>query len=412
MFKLNYIDLFAGAGGLSEGFVQAGFKPVAHVEVDKAGCNTLRTRAAFHYLQGSAGAGQYYRYVSGKIGRDEFYECIPKEVLEAVINLAIGQDNEAIFDAIEKRASKDEIDLIVGGPPCQAYSVVGRAPLRGKANDERKLLYLEYGKFLERYRPKMFVFENVPGLLSASGGKYFEDLKECYRKLGYSVDVRLLNAWDFGVMQARKRIIIVGWLSKMSLGFPELEQVINERTSAEIFEDLPRIGPACTQNVQKYRTKTNAYLEDSGIRNGIDYVTQHVTRPQNSRDLDIYALAIEEMNEGRRLKNSSIPEKLRTQKNITDFLDRFKVVGPKPHTVIAHIAKDGHHFIHPDRSQRRSLSVREAARIQSFPDDYFFEGVRENMFRSAAFRQIGNAVPPLMAQAIANSIKKELHSVI
>jgi DNA (cytosine-5)-methyltransferase 1 len=109
-----------------------------------------------------------------------------------------------------------------------------------------------------------------------------------------------------------------------------------------------------------------------------------------------------------RLKNNEIPEKMRTQRNMTDFLDRFKVVDVKPHTMIAHIAKDGHHFIHPDISQLRSISVREAARIQSFPDDYYFEGTDERPSRTDAFKQIGNAVPPLLAEKIAEAIKGRL----
>ena len=148
-------------------------------------------------------------------------------------------------------------------------------------------------------------------------------------------------------------------------------------------------------------------MEDSGIRNCVDFVSQHVTRPHNDRDLSIYKLAIKKMKKGYRIKNDQIPEKMRTQNNTTDFLDRFKVVGTLPHTMIAHIAKDGHHFIHPDEGQCRSISVREAARIQSFPDDYYFEGVREGVFRSPAFRQIGNAVPPLMAKEIAIKLKTQ-----
>ncbi len=125
-------------------------------------------------------------------------------------------------------------------------------------------------------------------------------------------------------------------------------------------------------------------------------------RPHNNRDLAIYKMAIKLLNkQGKRLKNFDIPEEERTQKNVEDFTDRFKVVDVKPHTMIAHIAKDGHHFIHPDIKQLRSISVREAARIQSFPDDFYFEGCKEYIYRTAAFRQIGNAVPPVMANEIA-----------
>src|SRR5690606_28202968 len=128
----------------------------------------------------------------------------------------------------------------------------------------------------------------------------------------------------------------------------------------------------------------------------------HVARPHNERDLEIYKIAIKKLKKGERLRYPDLPEKLKTHNNQKSFLDRFKVVDPKglSHTMVAHIAKDGHHYIHPSLKQVRSLSVREAARIQSFPDNYYFEGGR-----SAAFRQIGNAVPPLMAKEIASKIK-------
>ena len=131
-------------------------------------------------------------------------------------------------------------------------------------------------------------------------------------------------------------------------------------------------------------------------------------KPHNDKDLAIYKLAVEQYGKGILIKNNTIPDSLRTQNNTTDFLDRFKVVGDIPHTMIAHIAKDGHHFIYNSENQTRSISVREAARIQSFPDNYYFEGELEYGNRTAAFRQIGNAVPPLMAEKIAKTIKKNL----
>ena len=142
------------------------------------------------------------------------------------------------------------------------------------------------------------------------------------------------------------------------------------------------------------------------LRNGVDFVTQHIARPHNVRDLKIYQIAINKwLNESKRLKYPDLPSALKTHKNEKAFVDRFKVVDINglSHTMVAHIAKDGHHYIYPDTKQVRSISVREAARIQSFPDDYYFEGGR-----TAAFRQIGNAVPPLMAKEIACQIKKQL----
>ena len=146
-----------------------------------------------------------------------------------------------------------------------------------------------------------------------------------------------------------------------------------------------------------------SYLLTSGIRNEDEnFVTQNITRPLNPNDAKIYAYAILKWNEEHtRIKNNTLPEEIRTQNNETSFLDRFKVVDGKgySHTVIAHLSKDGHYYINPNKKYNRSISVREAARIQSFPDNFYFEG-----HRSAKFKQIGNAVPPLMAKKIATSI--------
>jgi DNA (cytosine-5)-methyltransferase 1 len=156
--------------------------------------------------------------------------------------------------------------------------------------------------------------------------------------------------------------------------------------------------------IAQYTKPANEYLLNSGIRNGSVFTTQHIARNHNGLDLEIYQIAIRKwLNERKRLSYLELPEDLQRHKNRSSFLDRFKVVNHLglSHTMVAHISKDGHHYIYPDLDQVRSISVREAARIQSFPDDYFFEGGR-----TAAFRQIGNAVPPLMAQNIAKTLKE------
>jgi DNA (cytosine-5)-methyltransferase 1 len=298
------------------------------------------------------------------------------------------------------------IDLIVGGPPCQAYSYIGRAALRNKANeDQRNFLYKDYGKFLTRYKPKVFVFENVPGLITAGEGKHFKNLKSYFKRIGYFLEVKAVNAFDFGVVQNRQRLIIIGWRKDIKFSYPEFIKINHHWNRDDIFFDLPEIKPNHNDRISYYKKVPNEYLSKMAIRNCVDFVSQHVTRPHNKKDIAIYKLAVEKLEfEGKILKNNEIPKKIRTQKNTTDFLDRFKVVGIKPHAIIAHLSKDGHHFIYPSTKQLRSISVREAARIQSFPDNYFFEGIEENPNRSAAFRQIGNAVPPLMAFEIAKVI--------
>jgi len=406
MRKMTFIDVFAGAGGLSEGFVKAGFEPIAHVEMDSHACKTLETRNYYHYLKNIDKLDTYYDYLLGNISRDKFISEMPSAI-DNVINASIGDDNTKIFNRIDELSQGRDVDLIIGGPPCQAYSVVGRHRINKlEEDDPRNLLYKQYGLFLERYNPKVFVFENVLGLLSADNGSYFYDIKDYFRTLGYELDSRVLNTSDYGVLQNRKRVIIIGWQKGSDFSYPELIAESNPFTIADILEDLAYLKPGDKNHVTEYAGETNEYLEKSAIRNSIEFVTQHIARPHNDRDLEIYEIAINKWLNGKeRLRYGDLPERLKTHKNQNSFVDRFKVVDINgfSHTVLAHIAKDGHYYIYPSADQVRSLSVREAARIQSFPDDYYFEGGR-----SAAFKQIGNAVPPLMALKIAEEIKGSL----
>lgn len=406
MKKLNFIDLFAGASGMSEGFIKAGFNPISHIEMDKDACYSIKTRAVYHYLTKEGKEKVYNEYLKGNISREELYNQVPKEVLDSVLNIEITDDSiKSIFSKIETLLKDEKVDLIIGGPPCQAYSLLGRHQ-ENIENDPRNKLYIQYGRFLKQYDPKGFVFENVPGLLSANKGQHFKNLKAYFRKLGYEVHHNTLDSSDYGVLQARKRIIIVGWKKDMDFGFPEIEKANNAFVVNDIFRDLPKLKPGEARQIANYTIEKNEYLEKFELRNGVDFVTQHISRPHNERDLKIYKTAINKWNKNKeRLKYPDLPTELKSHKNETSFIDRYKVVngGGVSHTVVAHIAKDGHYYIHPDVKQCRSISVREAARLQSFPDDFYFEGSR-----SAAFKQIGNAVPPLMAYAIAKSINELL----
>jgi DNA (cytosine-5)-methyltransferase 1 len=407
---MNYIDLFAGASGMSEGFKRSGFNPVAHIEMNQEACNTIRTRVAYHYLKSINKLETYYEYIGNKIqSREQFYAEIPQEQLDSVINAEITDLNiSSLFTQIQsllKSQKEDKIDLIIGGPPCQAYSLIGRHK-ESIEKDKRNFLFVQYGKFLKEYSPKAFVFENVPGLLSANKGLHFENMKKYFRKIGYEIYVEILDASDYGVLQSRRRVIIVGWKKEFDFGFPVISKHEKIWTIDDIFSDLTELKPGETKMITPYKTEINEYLKKYEIRNGIDFVTHNIARQHNKNDLEIYKIAIEKWNnENIRLKYTDLPERLITHKNTKSFLDRFKVVDKAgvSHTIVAHIAKDGHHYIHPDSEQCRSLSVREAARIQSFPDDFYFEGSR-----TAAFTQIGNAVPPLMSYAIAQKMKELL----
>lgn len=419
MNQLNYIDLFAGAGGLSEGFIKAGFEPIAHVEMDEAACFTLKTRVAYHHLKENNQKNIYREYLRGEINRETLYNKIPKELMASVINKPIGDEyNPKIHKLIGQQLndkSIKELDLIIGGPPCQAYSLVGRArSANGMKDDPRNYLYVQYANYLDYYRPKMFVFENVLGLKSAQGGSALLNMEKLYKKKGYNIQLFTVEANNFNVLQNRKRVIIIGWREDFVPNLPDLEalRLSNGHLVSEVFNDLPFLQAGeGNDKYQQYSTPANKYLKNTGIRNGIKELTQHLARPHNIQDKAIYKIAVEKWKNNERLDYNSLPEKLKTHNNRTSFIDRFKVVADNleySQTVVAHIAKDGHYYIHPDKHQNRSISVREAARLQSFPDDFYFEGVKETANRTAAFKQIGNAVPPLMAKKIAVELFKIL----
>jgi DNA (cytosine-5)-methyltransferase 1 len=408
--QLTYIDLFAGAGGLSEGFIKEGFHPIAHVEMDKDACDTLKTRLAYHYLLKNNKSQTYNSYLKNNISRDVLWEQVPDTLKNSVINEEISKRTIGhIFLKIDSLVKKDKVDLIIGGPPCQAYSLVGRSrDPKGMKRDKRNFLFRYYAEFLKRYKPEYFVFENVLGLLTAGEKRYLNEMIKLFESVGYSVaEPTIINAEEYGVLQKRRRVIIMGQRGKRKFVFPELNKIQNTwQVKKDLFYDLPKLKPGEEINITKYTKPINEYLKKTEIRNGIDFVTQHIARQHNDRDLEIYSIAIDKWINGHtRLKYSELPVRLQTHNNTEAFLDRFKVINPAghSHTMVAHISKDGHYYIYPDLKQIRSISVREAARIQSFPDDYYFEGGR-----TAAFKQIGNAVPPLMASALARKIKELL----
>lgn len=420
--EYTFIDLFAGAGGLSEGFIKAGFSPIAHIEMKQDACNTLKTRSAFHYLKAQGKLSIYEDYLKNKVeGTDGsiLWNQVPPEVTNAAICATIGEDTiNGIFKKVDALKGDKTVDIIIGGPPCQAYSVAGRARM-GKAveDDPRNELYKYYVQFLERYQPKMFVFENVLGIITAKRGEPFADLKKLVDELGYDMEARVQIASEHGVLQKRQRVIIVGWRRTESkkYGYPDLvPDDMPYTVLKDLFSDLPQRkageGKLCEAIAYAKPLTEMEYLEKSGIRGVLDFTTQHVARPTNENDREIYKIAVEMWKDGkRRLNYAELPERLQKHKNKETFLNRFSVVDPDGccHTVVAHIAMDGHYYIYPTPNPTmdnvRSITVREAARLQSFPDDYFFEGSR-----TSALMQIGNAVPVILAYKIAEKIKNIL----
>ena len=394
------IDLFAGAGGLSEGFRRNKFDIVAHVEMDYNASLTLKTREAYYYCLDNK--LEYYNdYLNNKISRNDLYDKIPANILNKVINKEISKETiRDIFDEIDNKLNGENIIGIIGGPPCQAYSVAGRARKKDMSDDPRNYLYKYYLKFIKNYNPLFYVFENVQGIFSAKDGTVFKDIEKGMKRLGYTFEYKLLNSKDFGVVQERKRVIIIGFKKELNIHYPIFGKSSLDYSIRDLFEDLPPLKSGECNN--QYKCKPNDCVIDLKIRkNKWNILTYHESRNLNNNDAEIYKLCIKNKN----LKYTDLPNKLIKHNNKNSFLDRFKVVEyDKPcHTMVAHISKDGHHYIHPDIKQCRSLSVREAARIQSFPDDYYFESSK-----TSAYKQIGNAVPVLMADIIAKKIEELL----
>lgn len=326
--SLKYIDLFAGAGGLSEGFIKEGFQAIAHVEMDKDACDTLKTRLAYHYLAQNNRLSIYKAYLKNEITREILWGNIPEPIMESVINEEItGETISGIFNNIDKQSDGHKVDLIIGGPPCQAYSLVGRSrdPNRMKG-DKRNFLFRYYAEFLIKYKPEYFVFENVLGLLTAGNKRYLNEMIQLFKSIGYSVaEPTVLNAKDYGVLQKRRRVIIMGQRGNKKYDFPELQKIENKwQIKKDLFYDLPYLNPGDEFNIVKYTKPINEYLRTTEIRNGIDIVTQHITRKHNERDLEIYSIAIDKwVNEKTRLKYSDLPARLQTHNNTEAFLDRF-----------------------------------------------------------------------------------------
>ena len=358
----------------------------------------------------------YANYLEGMLSRAEFYQKLPDQIVSSVVNAEIGDDTlPGIFRSIDALLDNRKLDLIIGGPPCQAYSLVGRSrDQRGMKNDQRNYLYLHYARFLEKYKPSYFVFENVTGLLSAKdsdSNSHFDAMRSLFSEHGYETEYKILSANDYGVLQNRKRVFLVGHLGKSTGFYPEPERWNANARVEEVFSDLPALtagtgdpGPCCVKPCR------GVWQHQAGIRNGYIPVTWHQARPQSSQDLEIYRIAVDLWNSRKaRLKYRDLPDHLKTHRHRDSFCDRFKVVAadlPFSHTVVAHIAKDGHYYIHPDIKQNRSITPREAARLQTFPDDYYFESSSGVPKRTPVFCQIGNAAPVLLARKIAEKLRE------
>lgn len=404
---INIIDLFSGAGGLTEGFRNQQFKILGHVEKEKAACETLKLREVYYYLKKKNKLGLYNDFLNSKTSIEDLLKHVPQEKLNKILNFEISQENiHSIFSFFDGLG--ENVDGIIGGPPCQAYSTIGRARNASKkSSDERIYLYKFYIHFLNKYQPKFFIFENVKGLLSfrdADNEFLLPRMKKEFEEAGYSLGYEVLNTKNYGVPQSRERLIIFGVMNEKKELIQEFFKNLKKYEENEVdvktaFQGLPSLKAGEVNN--SYTNLSNDYVEQNFLQDSKMPLTQNIARPNNSNDLAIYKIVAEAKKNGKNIKYSELDSKLKTHKHTDKFLDRFKALSwnSPSHTVVAHISKDGHHYIHPDTKQNRSITVREAARLQGFPDNYYFLDSR-----TSAFTQIGNAVPPIFSKKMADAI--------
>ncbi|MAW80363.1 MAG: DNA (cytosine-5-)-methyltransferase [Parvularcula sp.] len=504
------IDLFAGPGGLGEGFAALGderdnpiFQNVLSIEQDELSHKTLLLRHFFRSFRPDELPEDYYDFVARRISRDELYARHKDSyhaASESAVRLSLGPNShEPVRRLINSRLSRRNAWVLVGGPPCQAYSLVGRSRMRGDPEfekDERHFLYREYLKIICDHAPPVFVMENVKGLLSAtiSGRSVISEIiadlsqpKKAFGKQSGGPEYRLysftentqnveltdprsfvVKAEEYGIPQARHRIFILGIRSDLNITpstlqrrkSPTVRQTIgnlpairsgisrkadspelwrSELTSQDLGELRQRLNGAdyaadLISEIKFALKRSNAYPTETFSRRypghfrsnhaallgiydeRLPVLIEHEARSHMPSDLRryLFAASFAKVNECSPKLVDFPRHLLPKHKNVSlgrsgkMFSDRFRVQLPDTQstTITSHISKDGHYFIHYDPLQCRSLTVREAARLQTFPDNYFFEGPR-----TSQYHQVGNAVPPYLAGQIAEVVAQVLRSI-
>ena len=398
---LNTIDLFVGCGGLSEGFEQSRkYKMIGAVEWEPSPVKELRN------------------HLKNRWGINDAEERVLQFDIQRTEELFNGWEDEKFgrSKGLDALVGSQQLDVIIGGPPCQAYSVAGRIrDEHGMREDYRNYLFESYLEVVQHYKPKVFVFENVPGILSAKPGdgsvKIIDLIQKAFADAGYVVLPNLSNAiidmTEYGVPQNRKRIIILG-VSKAYYGdkaetmveefyssyLPEYK-VEKKATVREAIGDLPKLKPL--DEPISYSGRRLSHEIPVPLING------HISRYHSKRDIDLFRFLEEDIASGRKeYTNTESLKALYTKlTGKTSNVHKYYVLRwNEPSNLIpAHLFKDGLRHIHPDPEQARTITVREAARLQTFPDDYYF-----NCSQTDAFKMIGNAVPPLFAKKVAYAV--------
>lgn len=401
--KINYLDLFAGCGGLTDGFEQTGnYNALACIEWDKSACQTLSKRLQERW---------------GYKNSTDFVLRFDIQRTEELINGWEFDPEYGSSKGFNFYIDDKQVDIIIGGPPCQAYSIAGRIrDEHGMKNDYRNYLFQSYLKIVDHFKPKLFVFENVLGMLSAApdGELIIDKIRAGFSSIGYELidDIKnnaVFDVSEFGVPQNRTRVILIG-INKEYFKDYNLQNILKDfytniiskykvnkiKTVKDAIYDLPKFKPLSEpikisgKKYSHFPTMTDFY--------------NHVPRFHSQRDIEIFEELAKDIYYGyNKYLSIQALKDLYTQKTgKISSIHKYNVLNwDKPsNTIVAHLYKDGLRHIHPDYKQARSITVREAARLQTFDDDFEFLGSQGDQYK-----MIGNAVPPLFAKAIAQAIE-------
>lgn len=341
--NINVIDLFCGCGGLSYGFEKAGYSILLGIDNDKKALESF-------------------------------------ELNHKNSQTILGDITRITYDQIKKVIGSEKIDVIIGGPPCQGMSLSGPR----KFDDPRNELYLSYIRLVDEIKPEAFVIENVPGLVGLFKGKIKDSIVEKFTKMGYTIQYKILCAADYGVPQSRKRVVFVG-LKNDVFEFPKpIEEYV---TCSMALSDLPPLEDELGEEISVYATMPKNQYQEL-MRENSSSVRNHIAARHSEKVRHIISM----VPDGGNYKD--LPDEYKNSRNFHVAWTRFASDKPAPTIDTGH----RHHFHY---KYDRVPTVRECARLQSFPDDFIFLGNKTQQFR-----QVGNAVPPLLAQKIAEQLKK------